>query len=73
MYLITGGAGGLGRVFARDIARRAPGAVLCLTGRSPLGPAIETELAALRAEERAPGVPRARRHGRAPPSASSAS
>jgi polyketide synthase PksJ len=50
VYLITGGAGGLGRIFARDIARRAPGAVLCLTGRSPLGPAIETELAALRAE-----------------------
>ncbi|MFE0729508.1 SDR family NAD(P)-dependent oxidoreductase [Streptomyces antibioticus] len=50
VYLITGGAGGLGRIFARDIARRAPGAVLCLTGRSRLGPAIETELAALRAE-----------------------
>ncbi|MFD8519916.1 SDR family NAD(P)-dependent oxidoreductase [Streptomyces capillispiralis] len=50
VYLITGGAGGLGRIFAGDIARRAPGAVLCLTGRSPLGPAIETQLAALRAE-----------------------
>ncbi|MFF9687118.1 SDR family NAD(P)-dependent oxidoreductase [Streptomyces sp. NPDC014623] len=50
VYLITGGAGGLGRIFARDIARRAPGAVLCLTGRSPLGPAIEAELAVLRAE-----------------------
>ncbi|MBB5101168.1 SDR family NAD(P)-dependent oxidoreductase [Streptomyces spectabilis] len=50
VYLITGGAGGLGRIFARDIARRAPGAVLCLTGRSPLGPAIEADLAALRAE-----------------------
>ncbi|MFF4614081.1 SDR family NAD(P)-dependent oxidoreductase [Streptomyces albidoflavus] len=50
VYLVTGGAGGLGRIFARDIARRAPGAVLCLTGRSPLGPAIEAELTALRAE-----------------------
>ncbi|WP_161624829.1 SDR family NAD(P)-dependent oxidoreductase [Streptomyces spectabilis] len=50
VYLITGGAGGLGRIFARDIARRAPGAVLCLTGRSPLGPAVEADLAALRAE-----------------------
>ncbi|WP_172383282.1 SDR family NAD(P)-dependent oxidoreductase [Streptomyces sp. MNP-20] len=50
VYLITGGAGGLGRIFARDIARRAPGAVLCLTGRSPLGPAVEAELAALRTE-----------------------
>ncbi|WP_259300000.1 type I polyketide synthase, partial [Streptomyces aurantiacus] len=49
VYLITGGAGGLGRIFAADIARRAPGAVLCLTGRSPLSPAIEAELDALRA------------------------
>ncbi|MFI8931748.1 SDR family NAD(P)-dependent oxidoreductase [Streptomyces sp. NPDC053474] len=54
VYLITGGAGGLGRIFARDIARRAPGAVLCLTGRSPLGPAVEAELAALRTEGACP-------------------
>ena len=34
VYLITGGAGGLGYVFAEAIARRAPGAVLILAGRS---------------------------------------
>ena len=34
VYLITGGAGGLGLIFARDIAREAKGATLVLTGRS---------------------------------------
>lgn len=36
VYLITGGAGGLGRVFAREIAQKASSASLILTGRSPL-------------------------------------
>ncbi|MDF4005356.1 SDR family NAD(P)-dependent oxidoreductase, partial [Luteibacter sp. PPL552] len=49
VYLITGGAGGLGRLVARDIARRAPGAVLVLTGRSPLDAAIHETLAELHA------------------------
>ncbi len=35
VYLITGGLGGLGRVFAREIAAQAPGAGLILAGRSP--------------------------------------
>ncbi|HSI50538.1 MAG TPA: SDR family NAD(P)-dependent oxidoreductase, partial [Ideonella sp.] len=34
VYLITGGAGGLGLTFAHDIALRARNAVLVLTGRS---------------------------------------
>ncbi|MBR8740350.1 hypothetical protein DSY14_01205 [Nocardiopsis sp. MG754419] len=34
VYLVTGGAGGLGAVFARHIASRAPGATLVLCGRS---------------------------------------
>ncbi|MFG3014161.1 SDR family NAD(P)-dependent oxidoreductase [Streptomyces cinerochromogenes] len=48
VYLVTGGAGGLGLVFAAEIARRAPGAVLCLTGRSPLTADTEARFAALR-------------------------
>ncbi|HEU4816168.1 type I polyketide synthase, partial [Janthinobacterium sp.] len=36
VYLITGGAGGLGLIFAHDIARQVPGATLILTGRSEL-------------------------------------
>ncbi|MGG7575115.1 SDR family NAD(P)-dependent oxidoreductase [Streptomyces sirii] len=39
VYLLTGGAGGLGALFAREIARQAPGAALVLCGRSPEGPA----------------------------------
>jgi acyl transferase domain-containing protein/aryl carrier-like protein/UDP-glucose 4-epimerase len=34
VYLITGGAGGLGFIFAREIAGKAPGVTLILTGRS---------------------------------------
>ncbi|WP_190093446.1 SDR family NAD(P)-dependent oxidoreductase [Streptomyces melanogenes] len=34
VYLVTGGAGGLGLILAEEIARRASGAVLCLTGRA---------------------------------------
>ncbi|MGW0791222.1 SDR family NAD(P)-dependent oxidoreductase [Streptomyces sp. NPDC002911] len=49
VYLITGGAGGLGPVFAEEIARRAKGAVICLTGRSPLSPERDAVLDALRA------------------------
>ncbi|WP_145984448.1 type I polyketide synthase, partial [Bradyrhizobium nitroreducens] len=37
VYLITGGMGGLGRVFAREITRQVQDATLVLTGRSPLG------------------------------------
>jgi polyketide synthase PksN len=36
VYLITGGAGGLGMVFAADIADKAKEAAIILTGRSPL-------------------------------------
>ncbi|WP_344637981.1 SDR family NAD(P)-dependent oxidoreductase [Kitasatospora cystarginea] len=39
VYLVTGGAGALGGLFAREIARQAPGATLVLCGRSPEGPA----------------------------------
>ncbi|WP_394849111.1 SDR family NAD(P)-dependent oxidoreductase [Pendulispora brunnea] len=46
VYLITGGAGGLGRIMAREIARRVEDATIVLTGRSPLG---DEKLAALRA------------------------
>ncbi|AJP04992.1 hypothetical protein TU94_29680 [Streptomyces cyaneogriseus subsp. noncyanogenus] len=49
VYLVTGGAGALGAIVAEEIARRARGAVVCLTGRSPQGPAQEAGLAALRA------------------------
>ncbi|AIQ12430.1 SDR family NAD(P)-dependent oxidoreductase [Paenibacillus durus] len=34
VYVITGGGGGLGRIFAEEIAQRAQGATLILTGRS---------------------------------------
>ena len=36
VYLITGGAGGLGLIFAREIADKVQGATLILTGRSKL-------------------------------------
>jgi amino acid adenylation domain-containing protein len=48
-YLITGGAGGLGLIFARDIARHAPGATLVLTGRSSLTGAMQARFAELEA------------------------
>ncbi|MEH0581522.1 ACP S-malonyltransferase [Streptomyces sp. B21-108] len=38
VYVVTGGAGGLGLLFAEHLARRAPGARLVLSGRSELGP-----------------------------------
>ena len=36
VYLITGGAGGLGLIFAKEIAEKVQGATLILTGRSQL-------------------------------------
>ncbi|HEY8023894.1 MAG TPA: amino acid adenylation domain-containing protein, partial [Burkholderiaceae bacterium] len=47
VYLITGGAGGLGLIFARDIAAKANNAVLILTGRSHAGEATLGEIRAL--------------------------
>jgi acyl transferase domain-containing protein/acyl carrier protein len=44
VYLITGGAGGLGLVLANDIARRAPGARLVLTGRTELSSRTQGQL-----------------------------
>ncbi|MCX7293775.1 SDR family NAD(P)-dependent oxidoreductase, partial [Janthinobacterium sp.] len=41
VYLITGGLGALGRIFAKEIAARAPGAVLVLTGRRQLDAAAD--------------------------------
>ncbi|WP_052421896.1 SDR family NAD(P)-dependent oxidoreductase [Paenibacillus sp. FSL P4-0081] len=48
VYIITGGLGGLGRVFAAYLAETAQ-AQLVLTGRSPLDREKEEKLAALRA------------------------
>src|SRR5262249_27556332 len=49
VYLITGGAGGLGLLFAKEIARQAPGARLVLSGRSALSLEKEQELEAIAA------------------------
>ncbi|NGO69883.1 SDR family NAD(P)-dependent oxidoreductase, partial [Streptomyces boncukensis] len=46
VYLITGGAGGLGLHLARHLARRAP-VSLALLGRSPEGPAQRAAVAGL--------------------------
>ncbi|MEV7775552.1 SDR family NAD(P)-dependent oxidoreductase [Kitasatospora sp. NPDC086791] len=48
VYLITGGAGGLGALFARDIAERTSGARIVLTGRAPLDGRKEELLRELR-------------------------
>ncbi|HEX6095638.1 MAG TPA: SDR family NAD(P)-dependent oxidoreductase [Thermoanaerobaculia bacterium] len=48
-YLITGGAGGLGFVFAEAIATDAPGARVVLVGRSPLDETRQAQLDRLRA------------------------
>ncbi len=48
IYLITGGAGGLGLVFARDIARRVQEATLVLVGRSILDEGKQTILEELK-------------------------
>ncbi|WP_327070796.1 SDR family NAD(P)-dependent oxidoreductase [Kitasatospora sp. NBC_01302] len=49
VYLITGGAGGLGLIVAREIAASVGHATVVLAGRSPLDAARRGELAALRA------------------------
>ncbi|MCU7925178.1 MAG: SDR family NAD(P)-dependent oxidoreductase [Candidatus Thiodiazotropha sp. (ex Dulcina madagascariensis)] len=48
IYLITGGAGGLGLLFAKEIAQQAKGAILILTGRSPLDERKKAALEALK-------------------------
>jgi len=48
VYLITGGAGGLGRIFAQEILERAQGAKVVLTGRSSLSAARRAQIEALR-------------------------
>lgn len=49
VYLITGGAGGLGLIFAEDIAVQAGNTTLILTGRSPVDDTKKTRIEALRA------------------------
>ena len=44
IYLITGGAGGLGLIFAKEIALHAKGATLIITGRSVLSENKQTKL-----------------------------
>ncbi|MEV4517118.1 SDR family NAD(P)-dependent oxidoreductase [Dactylosporangium sp. NPDC049525] len=61
VYLITGGAGGLGPLVAEEFAARAPGATIVLTGRSPEGDAQRRALgrlhgAGVRAEYRSADV-----------------
>jgi acyl transferase domain-containing protein/thioesterase domain-containing protein/acyl carrier protein len=48
VYLITGGAGGLGLIFANEIARSTSGAVLMLVGRSELSPAQSARIQEVR-------------------------
>ncbi|GER89937.1 hypothetical protein KDW_40990 [Dictyobacter vulcani] len=48
VYLITGGAGALGRLFAREIAQHAQHVSLILTGRSAPGAETEQQLEELR-------------------------
>lgn len=47
-YLITGGMGGLGFIFANEIAKRSKGATLILTGRSALSNEMVTQLEEIR-------------------------
>ena len=47
VYLITGGLGGLGRIFAEEILRRTRGAQVVLTGRGELSEEKERSLAGL--------------------------
>ncbi|MBY9087709.1 PfaD family polyunsaturated fatty acid/polyketide biosynthesis protein, partial [Paenibacillus sp. HN-1] len=44
IYLITGGTGGLGLIFAKEIAKRVKSATLILTGRSPLSDIKQAKL-----------------------------
>ncbi|OCQ18832.1 hypothetical protein A7985_22720 [Pseudoalteromonas luteoviolacea] len=46
-YLITGGSGGLGLVFARWIASQVNDVQLVITGRKPLNPALKDKLATI--------------------------
>jgi len=48
VYLITGGAGGLGLLFAEEIARQTSGAAVVLTGRSALSRERQAKLDELR-------------------------
>ena len=48
VYLITGGAGGLGLIFAKEIASKVKKPILILTGRSVLGNSKQRELEELR-------------------------
>ena len=50
VYLVTGGAGGLGLLLCREIAAQGRRPVLWLTGRSPLSEVRRAALAALPAE-----------------------
>jgi amino acid adenylation domain-containing protein len=52
VYLVTGGAGGIGRLLARDILDHAPGATVVLAGRSPLAGERATWLTGLQGEGR---------------------
>lgn len=47
VYLITGGFGGIGLIFARDILRQTANARVILTGRSALNPEKQAQLAEL--------------------------
>jgi acyl transferase domain-containing protein/enoyl-CoA hydratase/carnithine racemase/aryl carrier-like protein len=47
VYLISGGAGGLGLIFAEAIARQTASPALILAGRSALSPEIQQAMAAL--------------------------
>ncbi|GBF33017.1 malonyl CoA-acyl carrier protein transacylase [Desulfocucumis palustris] len=49
IYLITGGAGGLGLIFAEEIAHKVIDAVLILAGRSPLSNDKRTRIERLQA------------------------
>ncbi|MEU9678028.1 SDR family NAD(P)-dependent oxidoreductase [Streptomyces parvus] len=49
VYLVTGGTGALGTVFAREIAEQTAGATLVLAGRSPLDAERRRTLQELRA------------------------
>ena len=48
VYLLTGGTGGLGFIFAEEIARNAQGVILVLTGRSSLDQHKTDKIDALR-------------------------
>jgi len=49
-YLITGGAGGLGLIFAREIVHHVGNVTLILTGRSQIDAARQAQLDALRTQ-----------------------